>query len=230
MGICVEPAHTVIGTEMFKHYSFRTAEQREPAKGNFAPCSGPDDLDLIVYGLRRYVALATHGNPTMLLPLFVPDDAVCFINDFGRELREKRQMFLSRKAGPRFKGYLHSQREGLMGLRSGGTRNQGRADIRARYGFDTKFAMHMVRLGYQGVELMRTGRIELPMHGSQLAALRELRQGKRTKKWALSEAERLETQIDEATADSPLPDEPNWAAINQWLIDVHQRHWGHGND
>jgi uncharacterized protein len=53
--------------------------------------------------------------------------------------------FLSKQAAARFKGYLHSQRQGLMGLRSGGTRNQGRADIREKYGFDCKFAMRVLR-------------------------------------------------------------------------------------
>ena len=68
-------------------------------------------------------------------------------------------MFLSRRAGARLRGYLESQRRGLLGLRSGGTRNQGRRDIRARYGFDSEFAAHMVRLGIQGVELLSTGTV-----------------------------------------------------------------------
>jgi hypothetical protein len=151
MGICVEPPQTVVGLRQFKHYEFRTQPE--------GVCSGPGDLDLIVYSLRRYASLAAQGNPTVLLPLFVPDDAVCYINDFGRELREKRDMFLSKQCAARFKGYLHSQREGLMGLRSGGTRNQGRADIRAKYGFDcylddTEF---LTRRGWKTYDLIADG-------------------------------------------------------------------------
>lgn len=218
MGICVEPPSHVLGLRQFKHYQFRTQPE--------GTCSGPGDLDLIVYSLRRFAGLAAKGNPTVLLPLFVPDDAVCYSNEFGRELREQRSMFLSRQAGARFKGYLHSQREGLLGLRSGGTRNQGRADIRPKYGFDTKFAMHMVRLGMQGVELLQTGTITLPMPAEQLAQLRELRQGRLSKRWALDAAETLEATIDGLLSSSRLPDEPDWGGINTWLTDVHLRHWG----
>ena len=230
MGICLEPPETLVGLRRFTHYEFRTAEQREPAVPGHSPCSGPDDLDLIVYSLRRYVSLAARGNPTMLLPLFVPDDAVCFIDDIGAELREQRSMLLSRQAGARFKGYLHSQRRGLMGLRSGGSRNQGRADIRARYGFDSKFAMHMVRLGYQGEELLETGRITLPMRDGQLTRLRELRRARRSKEWALAEAERLERRIDELTATTELPEQPDWERIDAWLVDVHRRFWARSDE
>lgn len=219
MGICVEPPQTVVGLRQFKHYEFRTQPE--------GVCSGPGDLDLIVYSLRRYASLAAQGNPTVLLPLFVPDDAVCYINAFGRELREQRDMFLSKQCAARFKGYLHSQREGLMGLRSGGTRNQGRADIRAKYGFDTKFAMHMVRLGIQGRELLKTGSITLPMPSFELELLRALRRGEQSKEWALAQAESLEEQIDQLMQTSTrLPDHPDWGRINSWLIDVHRRHWG----
>lgn len=217
MGVCVEQPNTVVGLGKFSHYEFRTQPD--------GVCSGPGDLDLIVYGLRRYASLTAKGNPTVLLPLFVPDDAVCYINDFGRELREQRSMFLSKQAGARFKGYLHSQRQGLMGLRSGGSRNQGRADIRAKYGFDSKFAMHMVRLGVQGVELLERGTITLPMPDEVLRPLQELRRGEYTKEWALDKAAKLEGRIDQLMATTRLPDEPDWARINHWLTDVHLRHW-----
>jgi hypothetical protein len=218
MGVCVEPPQSVIGSREFKHYTFRTQPE--------GVCSGPGDLDLVVYSLRRYAALAAQGNPTVLLPLFVPDEHVCFINEYGRELRERAHLFVSREAGHRFLGYLESQRKGLMGLRSGGTRNQGRADIRERYGFDVKFAMHMVRLGIQGVELMRTGRITLPIPEPELTWLRELRRGEHTKAEALNRAEGLEGEIRDAMSHSHLPERASRQVIDAWLVGVHRRHWG----
>ena len=217
MGVCVEPASTVIGSGQFTHYTFRTQPE--------GVCSGPGDLDLVVYGLRRYAGPASRGNPTVLLPLFVGDEHVCFVNDFGNELRERTDLFISKRAGERFKGYLHSQRQGLMGLRSGGSRNQGRADIRARYGFDAKFAMHMVRLGLQGVELLRTGQITLPTPEPELSWLRALRRGEHTKEAALVRAEQLELEIDALLETSRLPDHPDQDAIDQWLESVHRRFW-----
>lgn len=219
MGVCVEPPETVIGLRPFEQYSFRSQPQ--------GVVSGPGDLDLTVYGLRKYAALAAQGNPTILALLFTRDEHTLYINEFGRELRERRGMFLSRQAGARFRGYLESQRRGLMGLRSGGTRNQGRSDIREKYGFDTKFASHMVRLGLQGVELLSTGEISLPVPEPDRAWLLELRRGEHTKEEALARAEELEEQIDlRMRTWSALPGEPDWKAINDWLASVHRRHWG----
>jgi RNA repair pathway DNA polymerase beta family len=102
------------------------------------------------------------------------------------------------------------------------TRRNGRV---AMHG-NTKFAMHMVRLGIQGVELMRTGAITLPIPEPDLTWLRELRRGEHTKEEALDRAAELEAEIDRVTADSPLPERPDHAALDRWLVDLHRRHWG----
>lgn len=236
MGICVEPPWTVIGGSRFEHYEYRTQPD--------GVCSGPGDLDLVVYSLRKFVKLATQGNPTVLLPLFVPDDAVLYCNDFGTEMREQRAMFLSRQAGPRFRGYLESQRRGLMGLRSGGSRNQGRKDYRDKYGFDVKFAAHMIRLGIQGIELLETGNITLPIPEPHLSYLRGLKSGEfleghepgspawvylsdGKKEETLKLALTLEAKIDRLMREKvgPLPDAPDRQMIDDWVVSVHRRFW-----
>jgi hypothetical protein len=220
MGVCVEPPQTVVGLKRFEQYQFRSQPQ--------GVVSGPGDLDLTIYGLRKYAALAAQGNPTILSLLFTRDEHTLYATGIGDDLRQRRAMFLSRQAGARFRGYLESQRRGLMGLRSGGSRNQGRSDIREKYGFDTKFAAHMVRLGLQGVELLATGEISLPVPEPDRTWLLELRRGEHTKQEALARAEHLEHQIDGLmrSDESPLPEQPAWDDINDWLAAVHRQHWG----
>jgi len=46
------------------------------------------------------------------------------------------------------------------------------------YGFDTKYAMHMLRLGFQGVELLTTGRLSLPMREPERSYLLDVRRGR----------------------------------------------------
>jgi hypothetical protein len=109
MGICVEPPQYVVGLGKFEQYIFRTQPEGHR--------SGPGDLDLIVYSLRKWVRLALSGNPTVLLPLFVPENEIVTITDLGRELRAAPELVLSRQAGRRFVGYLRSQRAGMLGVR-----------------------------------------------------------------------------------------------------------------
>ncbi|WP_234401781.1 nucleotidyltransferase domain-containing protein, partial [Thermobifida halotolerans] len=152
MGICVEPPEYVVGLRAFEQYVFRT--QPEGVR------SGPGDLDLTVYSLRKWTRLALAGNPTVLIPLFVPDSEIVHVDDLGRDLRANAERFVSRSAGHRFLGYLRAQRDRMLGRRGGRT---NRPELVDRYGFDVKFAAHMIRLGLQGVELLETGRITLPM-------------------------------------------------------------------
>lgn len=74
-GVCIEPPEYVIGLQRFEQYIYRT--QPEGVR------SGPGDLDLIVYSLRKWLRLALAGNPTILLPLFVPTDHLVSCGPLG---------------------------------------------------------------------------------------------------------------------------------------------------
>src|SRR5437868_3844965 len=152
-GICLEPPSYVLGLNSFEQYIYRT--QPEGVR------SGHGDLDLTVYSLRKWMRLAVSGNPTVLLPLFVPADEIVSITATGQSLRANADMILSRQAGHRFLGYLRTQRDRMLDHPNG--KHTNRPELITLYGFDTKFAGHMIRLGLQGIELLETGTITLPM-------------------------------------------------------------------
>ncbi len=215
MGVCAEPPEYVVGLRQFEQYIYRT--QPEGVR------SGPGDLDLTVYSLRKWMRLALAGNPTMLLPLFVPEQEIVQVTAAGRELRAASDMVVSRQAGHRFLGYLRAQRDNMLGLRGG--RHTNRPELVEKHGFDTKFAMHMVRLGVQGVELLETGRITLPIPEPWLAWLRDLRMGRHSRDDALAAATELEARLEDLTGSADLPERPDTARADGWLVDVHQRAW-----
>lgn len=215
MGICVEPPEFVIGLQHFEQWTYRT--QPEGVRSGFG------DLDLTVYSLRKWTRLACQGNPTVLTPLFVPDDAVLINTAIGRGLRAQPGLFLSRQTANRFLGYMTSQREGMLGLRGG--RHTNRPELIALHGFDTKYAYHMIRLGLQGVELLQNGKITLPIPQPWLAILKDLRAGNRDKAWAVQTALELEAQLVALRGSADLPERPDRTAVNRWLIDVYQGAW-----
>lgn len=215
MGICVEPPEYVIGLRAFEQYILR--DQGEHVR------SGPGDLDLTVYSLRKWTRLALEGNPTVLLPLFVPEDEITTLTPVGVDLRVNAHRFLSRRAGERFLGYLRAQRDRMAGTRGG--RHTNRPELVERHGFDTKYAYHMVRLGLQGVELMETGDITLPMPEPDRGWLLALRRGERSRDEALERAGELERRLEELCRTSHLPEgpDPDWA--DRWLVGTYQRFW-----
>lgn len=220
MGVCVEPPEFVIGLRRFEQYIHRSAEERT---GVLNTPSGPGDLDLVVYSLRKWLRLALQGNPTVLLPLFAPEHEIVSITELGRELRDNAEMIVSRQAGRRFIGYLHSQRRRMVD----GTvaRRVNRPELVARHGYDTKYASHMVRLGVQGVELLETGRITLPMPEPWLTWIRDLRQGRHTRQEAMDAAESLEARLEQLTGSSSLPERPDQARADEWLVHAYESVW-----
>ena len=79
-----------------------------------------------------------------------------YCDDFGAELRALTPAIVSRRVQGPFLGYLQAQQQRLTGER--GQKRIHRPELEEMYEFDTKYAMHMLRLGFQGVELLTTGR------------------------------------------------------------------------
>lgn len=223
MGICIEPAEFVVGLQGFEQWVHRTAWARTGTglRSENQPSSGPGDLDLIVYSLRKWMRLALRGNPTVLLPLFAPPEELVTLTPLGEELRDLAPSIVSRLAAKPFLGYATAQRERLLGLRGqkGVTRPAGDA------GYDGKFAMHMLRLGFQGIELLETGRITLPIPEPQLTFLRAVRTGSAPLSEILERAEKNEATLQHLAEASPLAERPDEAAIDVWLVSAYRRHW-----
>jgi hypothetical protein len=221
MGICLEPPDYVIGLRRFEQYEWHSAWERP---GGLRNRSGHGDLDVTIYSCRKWMRLALNGNPSVLLPLFVPEEEIVAITPLGRELRDLAPVIVSRQAGHRFAGYLEAQRRSMLSHEGKG-RDCTRPELIEKYGFDTKFAAHMVRLGYQGVELLETGRITLPMPEPQRAVVREIRLGRVPMEDALKAAEDLEAHLRVLTETAPLREEPDRDAANAWLVGAYHRAW-----
>lgn len=221
MGVFVEPPTHVIGLHrQVNHYVFRT--QPEGAR------SGPGDTDLVMYSLRKYLRLATKGNPTALLPLFAPPEAILVVRPLGEQLRALAPSVLSQRAVHRFLGYMRSQRERLLG-RGRRSRVPNRPELIARYGYDVKYASHALRLAYQGLEIVRDGRLTLPMPEPERERVLQVKRGDVTELGdVLQEIDEVQVEIEAflAAGRTPLPADPDLERISDWSSNAHRIHWG----
>jgi hypothetical protein len=85
--------------------------------------------------------------------------------------------------------------------------------------------MHAVRLGYQGIELMETRNITLPMEGEALQACQEIRAGKWNKQQALSLMYSLEDRLQTHIDASNLPEQGDRDGMSKLLHTAYQRAW-----
>ncbi len=232
MGLCLEPPQFVTGlarvrngiggqglSVRFEQYERHTAWDRP---GGVANRSGAGDLDVIIYSARKWARLALAGNPTVLLVLFVPDDEVVFRSQVGAELTDNAHRFVSRLAATRFLGYLRGQKEAITGAAGAHT---NRPELVAVHGFDTKYAMHALRLGLQGVELLTTGRITLPVPEPHRAYLRAIRQGQIPLSEVIEAVTTAEADLARLRDASGVPAEPDRRWVDDWLHRSHLDYW-----
>lgn len=215
MGIYFENPDSVIGLEERPHWVFRTAGGNNP--------STAADTDVVAYSARKWVTLALRGNPSVLLLLYAPRRALVICDETGDDLRRNAQWFAAVRAGDAFLGYMEQQRQRMVGQRG----KAGRVRVMPDGGVDWKYAMHMLRLGHQGVEFLSTGAMTLPVPGDLGDHLRDVRRGQIAFEDVIAEAEDLEAKV-QALIDgkSPLPPEPDRTAAERWLIEQHRRAWG----
>ena len=187
------------------------------------------ELDTKYFSLRKWCRMAANGNPNFLLMLFAPESHILKFNALGAQLREQAGLFVSKQAIRSHLGYMQGQRARMVNhnksFGAGGGHGLPRYDLIEQYGYDTKFAMHLLRLGIQGRELAEDGRITLPVPEQQRNFLLDVRTGKLTLERILHEADVLEDGMKLAFNSSPLPDLPDLASISAWMQRVYIRTW-----
>jgi uncharacterized protein len=100
-----------------------------------------------------------------------------------------------------------------------------RPELVAVYGYDTKYAMHALRLGLQGVELLTTGRITLPVPEPHRAYLRSVRQGERKLAEVLDAIIETEDRLMRLCESPAVPDQPDRRWVDDWLHRSYQSFW-----
>lgn len=231
LGLCLEPPRYVTGlarvpagqsptaTVEFEQFHRHTVWDQP---GGLANRSGAGDLDVVIYSARKWARLALAGNPSVLLLLFVPDEEVVYRDRIGAELTANAPRFVSRLAGERFLGYLQAQKAGMTGEVGAHT---NRPELVAEHGYDTKYAMHALRLGVQGVELLTTGRITLPVPEPHRTHLRAVRRGEVSLPEVLDSVADVEQQLVALQGSSDVPPEPDRAWVDEWLHRSYLSFW-----
>ena len=175
------------------------------------------DVEVKLYPLRKFASRAADGDLNTLSTLWATRDLLAHDRAEGIMLREGRELFLSRRAVRRSLEYARSQQVALTGAHRG---RSTRAELVEKYGYDTKYAVHMIRALLTGLDLAREHTFHLPMRPEHIDILSEIRDGL----WPLSDiltyADTLEHQLIDDMEQSRLPEAVDHDAINRLLIDV----------
>ena len=137
-------------------------------------------------------------------------------------VQAQRHLFISQGSATQFLRFAENQLRRITGEKGRGAKGR-RPEYESVFGYDTKAAMHCMRLYLECIELMRLGTITLPRPEREF--LIEARSGEWTLERFLSEADRLRREAEDAAQRSSLPDTVNVRAISELLAKVHLAAW-----
>ena len=209
-GVFIEPPEQMIGLDRDEFFVFTT--------GGKAGGNGPRDIDVCLYSLRKWAGMAAKGNPSALHFVFAREE---FSTRWWEKMRQHRDVFASRSHLWPFVKFAEDQMDRLCGRK--GQKNIHRAALEEAHGYDTKYAMHVIRLYLEGKEYIETGKITLP--SPKVDLLVAIRRGE----FKLIEVEEMGKQLHaKATAaqeTSPLPQMVNLRAVTKLITDVYMDFW-----
>lgn len=277
-GVCIPTKDYFFGQKNFEQLV------REANKG--------DPYDLAVMSLRKFVSLASECNPNIIEILHVSNDDIFYIDEFGEELREMKDMFISTKARHTFSGYAHSQlhrikthrawllnppkakperkdfglsetskiSKGELGVfdalmadgkeiemskdlvtlfvrekqynaakenwdkykRWEANRNEARSELERQFGYDTKHAMHLIRLMRMCKEILTVGKVHVRRPDAE--ELLTIRRGEWTYDQVVDHAESLDRECGELYKTSPLPHGCDRVKIDELVVAMTERY------
>jgi len=157
----------------------------------------------VYWEAQKFVILALKGNPNVLECLYTP--MIETATPLAQELLAMRGRFLSKMVYQTYNGYVISQFKKLQ------------ADLRNKGQVKWKHVMHLLRLLLAGVAVLEEGEVPVRV-GEHRERLLAIKRGEvpfeQCEVWRLE----LHQRFDAAMARTALPDRPDYAAANDWLI------------
>lgn len=235
-GVCVAPLPARLSPfTLFEQYEGPLADDLAAAvlpriRAHPSAARGLDaKAECVVFDIAKFVALCAGANPNALEILFADERDWVLETPAWRRLYGERRQFLTQKVQQAFLGYALAQLKKIKNHRSrllqpptakprreDRERNPVRADLERRHGYDTKHAMHLIRLMRMGLEALQSG--ELYVRRADAAELCAIRDGAWSFDELLAAAARLQQEMVEAVATASLPPDIDRARVEALAV------------
>ena len=177
------------------------------------------DPDVTFHEAAKFISLALKCNPTITELLWLPDELYETRTPLGDKLISIRQSLLSaplvRNA---YLGYATQQFRRLENRSEQGDHSFS-ADTKKR---TAKHARHLLRLLVQGIDLYLDGEFSVRLDHPEMYHRFGDRVAEGDIELAKNEISGAERWMNDGSA---LPDKPDYARAEQWLLDVRREFW-----
>ena len=183
------------------------------------------EYDVTIFNIVKYFMLCMQNNPNIIDSLFVPQRCIVHTTQIGELVRENRKLFLHKGSWHRFKGYAYSQLH-KMKIKLPDPESKRYESVQ-KYGYDIKFALHVVRLLSEVEQILMKGDLDLEENREQLKSIKN---GEWTQDQIFKYFDTKEKQLEEVYLKSTLQYKPNKDKIRNLLIDCLEQYYGDLNN
>lgn len=179
------------------------------------------EYDLSIYNIVKYFQLCMENNPNMIDTLFTRENCVIHTTKLANHVRDNRRLFLHKGSWHKFKGYAFSQMH-KMRIKSPDADSVRLASVE-KYGYDVKFAYHVVRLLNEVEQIMVEHDLDLMRNNDQLKSIR-------AGEWTMDQIEQYfyskEKSLEHIYATCTLRHSPDEPTIKKILLECLEEHFG----
>jgi predicted nucleotidyltransferase len=173
-----------------------------------------------IYNITKFMKLGLANNPNQIDMLFCHETDITHCTQAGRMILDNRHIFLSKLSFIRFRGYAASQ---FKSIKNGRNAKGKRKELIEKYSYDTKYAMHLIRLMNEATQILSEENIDLKRGSEEYRAIR-------TGQWSYEKLEKefneRKLQAEKAYTNSKLPEIPNYNKIKNLLLNCLEQQYG----
>lgn len=179
------------------------------------------EYDYSIYSIVKYFNLCFQGNPSMIGSLFLPSRCVLHLTPIGQQVLDNRKLFLNKSCYPRFRGYAYQM---LHKIRTKSpTDSSKRKALIEKFGYDTKYAMNLVRLLLECEMILTQYDLDVEINRE---VLKSIRRGD----WKIEDVEafftKKESELGHIHANSTIPTKADEEKVKQLLLNCLEQHFG----
>ena len=220
-GFCIPPKEMLFPHLAGEIVGFGTQKKRFNVWEEHHIQDGRQEYDFSIYSIVKFFQLVMENNPNMIDILYSPQRCVLFCSPIGQLVRDNRKIFLHKGSYQKLRGYSYSQ---LHKIRTKvDSSNPKRQESIEKYGYDVKYAMHVIRLLLQAEQILMEHDLDIQRNSKILKSVR-------CGEWSLEKIfewfEEREKHLEELYVKSTLQAKPDEDKIKDLLMTCLEQHYG----
>lgn len=223
VGFAIPPKHDLFPHMRGEILGFGTQHQRfnQWQEHHVMDKDSGKEYDFCIYSIVKFFNLVMENNPNMVDTLFTPQRCVLVCSPVAQIIRDNRKMFLHKGSYHKYRGYAYQQLS-KIGSKANASNPKRQASIE-KYGYDSKFAYHVIRLALEGEQILTEHDLDIQKNSE---ILKSIRRGEWSLEKVKSWFDEKEKHLENLYNTSTLRHSPDEEKIKDLLFACLEQHYG----